>query len=107
MYGIPWIVWLGLYVYSALTLQIIGSKTGWKETWMAWVPFINLYMMCKVASKPGWWFVLFFIPFVNLVFFVLVWMGIAEARRKPAWLGVLMLVPIANLIIPAHLAFSE
>jgi hypothetical protein len=63
--------------------------------------------MCKIAGRPGWWVALFFIPFVNLVIGIIVWMGIAEARHKPGWLGVLMIVPIANLIIPAHLAFSE
>jgi hypothetical protein len=63
--------------------------------------------MCKIASKPTWWVVLCFIPFVNIIISVILWMGIAEARQKPAWLGVLMLVPIANIIIPGHLAFSK
>lgn len=105
--GIYWLIILASYVYVALTLQVIANKTGTSDAWMAWVPILNGYLMCKIAGKPGWWVVLFFIPFVNLVITVLVWMGIAEARHKPAWLGVLMLVPIANLVIPAHLAFSE
>jgi len=107
MGNIPWIAWVGLYVYYALTLQLIGNKTGTTDAWMAWVPIANLYLMCKIAKKPGWWTVLMFIPFVNIVIFVIVWMGIAQARRKPAWLGVLMLVPVVGLIIPAHLALSE
>jgi hypothetical protein len=105
--GIPWLIWLGIYAYFALTLQMIASKTGTPNAWMAWVPIINTYLMCKIAGKPGWWVVLCFIPLVNIVIGVLIWMGIAEARHKPAWLGVLMLVPIANIIIPAHLAFSD
>jgi hypothetical protein len=107
MDNIVWLIWLGLYAYFALTLQTIGNKTGWKETWMAWIPIANLYMMCKIAKRPGWWVVLLLIPFINIVFMMLVWMGIAEARNKPAWLGVLVLIPIANLILPAHLAFSK
>jgi hypothetical protein len=105
--GVIWLIWLGIYAYMALTVQTIASKTGTADAWMAWVPILNVYLMCKIAGKPGWWVVLFFIPFVNIVIGVLVWMGIAEARHKPAWLGVLMLVPIANIVIPAHLAFSE
>lgn len=105
--GIFWLIWVLTYVYMALTLQFIATKTGTPDAWMAWVPILNVFLMCKIAGKPGWWVVLFFIPFVNLVMTVLVWMGIAEARHKPAWLGVLMLVPIANIVIPAHLAFSE
>ena len=107
MSGIFWLIWLGVYAFMAITLQMIAGKTGTSETWMAWVPVLNVYLMCKIAGKPGWWVLLFFIPFVNLVATVMVWMGIAEARQKPAWLGVLMLVPIANIVIPAHLAFSE
>ena len=102
-----WVIWLAAYVYLALSLQIIASKTGTPDGWMAWVPIVNLYLMCRIAGRPGWWTILLLIPFVNIVMAVVVWMGIAEARQKPAWLGVLMIVPIANLIIPAHLAFSE
>lgn len=105
--GIFWIIWLGIYAYMAITLQMIADKTGTSDAWMAWVPILNVYLMCKIAGRPGWWVLLFFIPLVNLVIGVMVWMGIAEARHKPAWLGVLMIVPIANIIIPAHLALSE
>ena len=105
--GIFWLIWFLTYVYLGLTLHFIANKTGTQDAWMAWVPILNVYLMCRIAGKPGWWVVLFFIPIVNIIMSVLVWMGIAEARNKPAWLGVLMLVPIANLVIPAHLAFSE
>jgi hypothetical protein len=107
MENIHWLVFVGIYVYYALTLQLIANKTGTANAWMAWVPIANGYLMCKVANRPGWWLLLMLIPFVNIVITVIVWMGIAKARHKPAWLGVVMLVPIANLIIPAHLALSE
>ena len=105
--GIFWLIWFLTYVYLGLTVYCIANKTGTSDAWMAWVPVLNVYLMCRIAGKPGWWVVLFFIPIVNIVMTVMVWMGIAEARNRPAWLGVLMLVPIANIVIPAHLAFSE
>ena len=49
----------------------------------------------------------FFIPLVNIVIAVIVWMGIVEARGKPSWLGILMLIPVVNIIIPGFLAFTE
>jgi hypothetical protein len=107
MEALMWLIWLGAYAYMALTLQTIAGKTGTPDGCMAWTPFANVYLMCKIAGKPAWWIILMFIPFVNVVIGVMLWLGIAEARRKPAWLGVLMLVPVANLIIPAHLAFSD
>jgi hypothetical protein len=107
MSGLWIFIFLATYAYMGLTLQTIASKTGTADGWLAWIPVANIYLMCKIAGRPAWWVVLFFIPFVNIVMAVIVWMGIAEARQKPAWLGVLMLVPIANIIIPGHLAFSE
>jgi hypothetical protein len=107
MAGIFWLIWLAAYAYLGLTVYTIANKTGTPEPWMAWVPILNVYLMCKIAGKPTWWMILFFIPFANIVAAVLIWMAIAEARGKPAWLGVLMLVPIANLVVPAHIAFSD
>ncbi len=98
---------LAAYVWLALCLHIIANKTGSPNGWLAWIPIANLYLMCKVAGRPGWWGILFFIPLVNLIIGIIVWMGIAEARNKPSWLGILMIVPIVNLIIPGVLAFSE
>ncbi len=107
MGGLFWFIFLAAYAYMAITLQTIAGKTGTPDGWLAWIPVANVYLMCKIAGKPTWWVVLFFIPFVNIIMSIIVWMGIAEARRKPAWLGVLMIVPVANLIVPAHLAFSD
>ncbi|MBM4447510.1 MAG: hypothetical protein FJ023_09265 [Chloroflexi bacterium] len=101
------IFWLAAYVWSALCLHIIAKKTNTPNEWLAWIPIANIYLMCKVADKPGWWTILFFIPLVNIVIFIIVWMGIAEARRKPSWLGILMIIPLVNLIIPGILAFSD
>ena len=101
-----WMITIAIYVYLAICLQTIARKTGTEHGWLAWIPIANAYLMCKVAGKPGWWLLLFFIPIVNIVFMVIVWMGIAEARDKKGWLGILMIVPIANLIVPGYLAFS-
>ena len=95
------------YVYVALALQTIASKTATPNEWLAWIPIANVFLMLAIAKKPLWWFVLFLIPLVNIVMAVVVWMGIAEARQKPNWWGVLMIVPIANLVVPGYLAWAD
>jgi uncharacterized membrane protein len=102
-----WVFWLILYVYLAICLMVIANKTNTPNSWLAWIPVANIYLMCKVAGKPGWWVILFFIPFVNIVIGIIVWMKIAEARKKPGWVGILMIIPFVNLIIPGYLAFSD
>ncbi|MEA3253553.1 MAG: DUF5684 domain-containing protein [Chloroflexota bacterium] len=103
-----WIVlWIGVYIWTALCMQIIARKTYTPDAWLAWIPIANIYLMCRVAEKPGWWTVLFFIPIANIVFAVLVWMKVAEARGQPGWLGILIIVPVGNLVIPGILAFAS
>jgi hypothetical protein len=105
--GMYFIMWLVVYVWFAICLYIIAKKTNTPNEWLAWIPIANIYLMCKVAGRSGWWTILFFIPLANIVILIIVWMGIAEARHKPSWLGILMIIPIANLVIPGILAFSD
>jgi hypothetical protein len=96
-----------VYVYMALALHTIATKTGTENPWLAWIPIVNLVLPIMIAKKPIWWIVLCFIPLVNLVILVIVWMEVAKARRKPDWLGILMIVPIGNLIVPGILAWTD
>ena len=100
-------VGLVCYVYMALALQTIATKTGTPDGWLAWIPIGNAFLMLNIAKKPLWWFLLFLIPIVNIVFAVIVWMAIAEARQKPNWWGILTIVPVANLIVPGYLAWVD
>jgi succinate dehydrogenase hydrophobic anchor subunit len=98
---------LAAYVYMSLALQTIADKTGTANSWLAWIPIANAFLMLSVAKKPMWWFILFLIPLVNIVIAIMVWMAVAEARGKPNWWGVLMIVPIANLVVPGYLAWAD
>jgi hypothetical protein len=97
----------GCYVYMALALQTIATKTGTANEWLAWIPIANLFLMLMVAKKPMWWFILFLIPLVNLVIAIMVWMAVAEARGKPNWWGILMIIPLVNLVVPGYLAWAD
>lgn len=96
-----------VYVYMAVCLMKMARKTNTPNAWMAWIPILNIILMVQVAKKPLWWIILFFIPFVNIVFTILLWMAIAKELGKPEWLGILMIVPVANFIVPGYLAFSK
>jgi magnesium-transporting ATPase (P-type) len=101
------IVGAGLYLYSSLCLFLIAKKLDVPAAWTAWIPIIQVWTFFQSAGKSLWWILLFFIPFVNLIVVVYLWMCIAENLGKNKWLGLLALVPIANLILPAVLAFSK
>ncbi len=95
------------YIYFAICLMKIAKKTNTENGWFAWIPILNVFLMLMIAKKPLWWFILMFIPIVNIIISIIVWMAVAEARGKPSWIGILMIVPFVNIIIPGYLAFSQ
>ena len=95
------------YVYYSLALQTIAKKTNTENGWLAWIPVINFLLMVNIAKKPVWWFILLFVPLVDIVIVIIVLMGIAEARNKPSWWGILWIIPPINIIVPGYLAWSD
>lgn len=98
---------LAVYVFAAYVVMTIASKLGVENSWMAWVPILNVYLIVKMAGKPGWWLVLFLVPIVNFFIGIYVWMLISERRGRPQYWGVLMIVPVLNIVLMAMLAFTE
>lgn len=96
-----------IYLYFGITLMIIANKTNTPNSWLAWIPIANLFLMCKVGQRSYGCVALLLIPIVNLVVIAMLWMSIAEAREQPAWLGALILLPGIGLLVPLYLAFSK
>jgi hypothetical protein len=103
---IPLLLFALVYVYVALALQTIATKTNTPNAWLAWIPILNLFLMVNIAQKPVWWIILFLIPLANIVVAILVWMAIAERRGKPSWWGIMVIVPVMNIIMPGYLAWA-
>ena len=95
------------YVYVAYSLMTIANKTEVANSWMAWVPILNVILMLKVAGKPLWWILLFLIPLVNIIIGIIIWMRIAEARNKPGWWGILLIIPVVNIVVLGLIAFKD
>ncbi len=75
------VIYLALIVFMIVTMWKIFTKAG-KPGWACLVPIYNIIVMLEIAGKPGWWFLLFFIPFVNFIIMILVMIGIAEHFGK-------------------------
>jgi hypothetical protein len=101
------LIGLAVYVYTALAVQTIAEKTNTENPWLAWIPIANIILLLNIAKKPIWWIVPFLIPLVNIVFIIMVWMGVAEARNQPSWWGLLMINPVLGAIVPGYLAWAD
>ncbi len=100
-------LFLGIYVYASLCLYLIASKLNVAGAWTAFVPLIQVWPFLGAAGKPCWWVLLFFIPLVNAIIGVYLWMCIAENMGRNKMLGLLVLVPVANLLLMGMLAFTK
>lgn len=85
---------------AVLILVIAGiwktfSKAG-QPGWAAIIPIYNLYILLKIAGRPGWWLLLYLIPLVNFVIAILVGIDVAKSFGKGAGfgLGLALLAPI-------------
>ena len=84
---------IGTLIYLAIIVLVIAGY--WKvfekaghPGWAAIVPFYNIYIMLKIAGKPGWWLLLFLIPFVNIIISIIVNVEIAQKFGRSAGFGI-------------------
>ena len=98
---------LGLYAYVAICFQRMANKIGVSDSWWAWVPILNLFLLVKMAAKPLWWGLLFFIPLANLVVAILCLVAVLEALKKPPLFVIGFFIPVLNLVLLGYLAFAD
>lgn len=100
-----------IWIFGAYCLARLARNVGmpFKESFV-WglIPIANAFLLLKIAAKPYWWLILFLVPFVNVIFSVLVWMAVAERMGRPGWWGIMIaLVPFANIVFMFMLVFGK
>ena len=105
---LPMLVFVAAWAYVAWCQMKMAQKLGLSnKAWWAWIPVLNLFLLCEMAGKPAWWFILCLIPLVGLIPATILWMKVSEGLgQSPAWGIVMVWVPVINLFALAKLAFS-
>ena len=75
--GIVGMVELALIVLMLVSLWRIFTKAG-EAGWASLIPVYNVYVMLRIAGKPGWWLLLYFVPIANIIVGILTLAGIAN-----------------------------
>jgi hypothetical protein len=118
-----------IYLFFAIMLFLIARKTNTSNAWFAFIPIAQYVLMLNVAGKPIWWIVAFLLPMlasaltlvdpsiasiaslvgfvVSMIAWLLVSLGIANARDKSAVWGVLLFLPCTSPIALIYLALSK
>ena len=90
------VLFLFLIYAAIIVLYIAGlwkvfEKAGQKG-WFAIIPFLNIYILIKLAGREGWWIILFLIPCVNIVVQFIVYIDVAQKFGKSVAYGVGMVI---------------
>jgi len=80
-------------------------KKASKKPYLAFIPFVNDYCLCKIADKNGWKMLLLLIPAVNIVYRVILSLRLSTVFKKSDLFGVgIFFLPLIFLPI---LAFDD
>jgi len=75
------IIGLSITVLEIVALWFVLEKAG-EPGWAAIIPIYNYLMVIKVAGKPWWFFLLMFIPIVNIVIYIIILNGLSKNFGK-------------------------
>lgn len=81
-----------LFILAVAAVAVAGVWKTFQKAghpgWAAIVPVYNTYILLKIADKPAWWLLMYFIPFVNIIISILVCVDVAKAFGKSDVFGV-------------------
>ena len=82
MSGVQWVVFI-------LIIQVVHFFGTWKlykaageAPWKAIVPIYNAIILFKIINRPRWWVLLLFLPVINLMMFMVLWIDTVKYFGK-------------------------
>jgi len=103
-----WVFTIAAYLYMAYTQFVIAKKCGCNDTaFLAFIPIVSMFLLCQMAKKPGWWFVLLLVPFINVIFYAILWIEAAKIAGHSGVWGFLAIIPPLCLIAWGVMAFGK
>ncbi len=95
---------IAVFIITIISMWKIFEKAG-KPGWAAIIPIYNIIIMLEITKKPVWWIILLFIPFLNIIFGIVIAYNLAKVFGKGAGFTIgLILLPF---IFYPILAFGE
>lgn len=92
-YSFPVMISLIILILTLFFMGKTFEKMG-RKFWEGIIPLYNLYVLLVEIKKPLWWFILLFIPLVNIVVLFLIYNELAK-RFSQNWV-----IALITLILP-------
>ena len=94
------------YLFSCLCLQKVCVNAGSIPGALVWLPVLQIFPLLRAARIPAWWFIICFIPVLNILLHVLWSIRIVKACGKGGLVTLMLLLPLTNVLAILYLAFS-
>ena len=75
---ISMIISLAIAVLIIVAMWKVFTKAG-QPGWASLIPIYNLYLLCRIAGRPGWWLLLMLIPLVNIIILIILCIDVAKS----------------------------
>ena len=96
------------YVVWAISLFFIAEKAKIKNSWVAFIPVVQLVVVLHAIDKSGWAIFLLLIPVLNIILSIIWMVKFFLAFEVNVGLIVLsIIIPIVNLVLMLIIAFSD
>jgi hypothetical protein len=73
-------------IIIALILVVVYVAAYWRifekagqPGWAAIIPIYNIIVLLRVIERPWWWILLFLIPFVDIIVYIIVWNDLSKS----------------------------
>jgi hypothetical protein len=98
------LIYLAIALFLIVAMWKLFTKAG-KPGWAAIVPIYNIIVLLEIVGRPAWWFLLYFIPLVNIVVLIMVMLDLAKSFGKDTGFAVGLI--LLSIIFLPILAFGD
>jgi hypothetical protein len=79
--GVGVVVYVAIIVFEIAALWHVFTKAS-EKGWKAIIPIWNTLIVLKISGRPLWWIILFIIPIVNIIVFIVLYYNLAKSFAK-------------------------
>lgn len=85
--AIGFIIYAAIVVFEIAALWQVFVKGG-RPGWAAIIPIYNIYVLLKIVGRPGWWLILYIIPIVGFIVWIIVSIDLAKSFGRSSGFAV-------------------
>ncbi len=112
LFLIIFVLGIAAYIFTSYCLMKTADRLGVPNSWFAFIPFLNLWLLCQMGEKENSWFIIMLIfnfcfPLVTMVMAILILMDVAVKLGFESYWAILLIIPIFNFYVIWKFGFGQ